>query len=50
LEAKVVKVGEKAPSFNAQAFYNGSFTKVSLENYKDKWVYLFFYGGDFTFV
>jgi peroxiredoxin (alkyl hydroperoxide reductase subunit C) len=46
----VVKVGEKAPSFNAQAFYNGEFKQVRLGDFKGKWVYLFFYGGDFTFV
>lgn len=46
----MIKVGEKAPSFNAQAYYKGAFTNVSLENYKGKWIYLFFYGGDFTFV
>lgn len=50
MEVSMVKIGEKAPSFNAQAFYNGSFTNVNLEDYKGKWVYLFFYGGDFTFV
>lgn len=46
----MIQIGEKAPSFNAQAYFNGTFTNVSLENYKGKWVYLFFYGGDFTFV
>lgn len=46
----MIQIGEKAPSFNAQAFYNGSFKNVSLDDYKGKWVYLFFYGGDFTFV
>lgn len=46
----MVKIGEKAPLFNAQSFYNGAFKNVSLEDYKGKWVYLFFYGGDFTFV
>ncbi len=46
----MVQIGEKAPSFSAQAFYNGTFKNVNLDDYKGKWVYLFFYGGDFTFV
>lgn len=46
----MVKIGENAPAFNAQVFFNGSFTNVNLEDYKNKWIYLFFYGGDFTFV
>ncbi len=46
----MISIGEKAPAFNAQAFYNGSFSKVNLDDYKGKWIYLFFYGGDFTFV
>lgn len=46
----MVQIGEKAPSFSSQAFYNGTFKKVSLDDFNGKWVYLFFYGGDFTFV
>jgi len=46
----LINIGEKAPSFKAQAYYNGAFKNVSLEDYKGKWIYLFFYGGDFTFV
>ncbi len=46
----MIKVGEQAPVFSAQAFHNGQFTNVNLQDYNGKWVYLFFYGGDFTFV
>ena len=46
----MIKVGKPAPNFTAQAFHNGDFTKVSLEDYKGKWVLLCFYPGDFTFV
>lgn len=43
-------VGTKAPEFSAQAYENGAFKKVSLKDYKGKWVVLFFYPLDFTFV
>jgi len=45
-------VGMKAPSFNmATALGDGSgFGRVSLDDYKGKWLVLFFYPLDFTFV
>jgi alkyl hydroperoxide reductase subunit AhpC len=45
-------VGKKAPQFN-MATANGdgsSFGRVSLDDYKGKWLVLFFYPLDFTFV
>ena len=44
------KVGEKAPEFTTEAYVNGAFKKISLKDYKKKWVLLFFYPLDFTFV
>jgi hypothetical protein len=49
-EQKMIKVGKPAPNFKAQAFYQGKFVNVSLDDFKGKWVYLCFYPGDFTFV
>lgn len=46
----MVMVGRKAPDFTANAYYKGGFTKVSLSDFKDKWVVVCFYPGDFTFV
>ncbi|KAI8815820.1 thioredoxin-like protein [Fimicolochytrium jonesii] len=43
-------VGLPAPGFRAQAVVNGEFKTVSLEDYKGKYVVLFFYPMDFTFV
>jgi len=43
-------VGQMAPSFKAQAYVNGEIKEVSLSDYKGKWVVLFFYPLDFTFV
>jgi len=45
-----VKIGQKAPDFNAPAFINGDFSQVKLSEYLGKWVLLCFYPGDFTFV
>jgi len=45
-----VRVGQKAPDFEAPAFYKGEFTKIKLSDYLGKWVVLCFYPGDFTFV
>lgn len=49
-EMQMIKVGKPAPLFEAQAYHNGKFTEVKLEDYKGKWVLLCFYPGDFTFV
>ncbi len=49
-EARMIKVGKKAPDFTVQAYYKGEFTEVTLSDYAGKWVLLCFYPGDFTFV
>jgi peroxiredoxin (alkyl hydroperoxide reductase subunit C) len=43
-------VGQKAPAFKAQALVKGEFKEVKLEDYKGKWLVLFFYPLDYTFV
>ena len=45
-----VLVGKNAPDFKATAVVNGDFKQVSLSDYKGKFVLLFFYPLDFTFV
>jgi len=44
------KVGLPAPGFTLDAVVNKEFKKVSLADYRGKWVVLFFYPLDFTFV
>ncbi len=46
----MVTINQHAPSFEAEAYYRGDITKVNLDDYKGKWVVLFFYPADFTFV
>ena len=43
-------VGGRAPEFKAPAFFDGQIKEISLSDYKGKWVVLFFYPLDFTFV
>jgi peroxiredoxin (alkyl hydroperoxide reductase subunit C) len=47
---KMIKINEKAPEFTEEAYVNDEFKKISLSDYKGKWVVLFFYPADFTFV
>lgn len=44
------EVGSPAPNFTLDALVNLEFKKISLADYRGKWVVLFFYPGDFTFV
>ena len=46
----IAKVQHPAPAFSCQAMQNGEFRNVSLDGYKGKYVVLFFYPLDFTFV
>ncbi len=46
----MLKVGEKAPDFQLQAFHKGTFSQIKLSDYTGKWVVLYFYPADFTFV
>jgi len=46
----MVIINEQAPKFEAEAFQSNNISKISLEQFKGKWVILFFYPADFTFV
>ncbi len=43
-------VGNKAPDFELNAVVNGGFKQVKLSDYAGKWLVLFFYPLDYTFV
>lgn len=46
-----LQVGQRVPDFSGQALQpDGSFKEVKLADYKGKWVVIFFYPLDFTFV
>lgn len=46
----MVRLNQEAPEFTATAYANKTFKDISLEEYKGKFVILFFYPADFTFV
>ena len=43
-------IGSEAPKFEAEAYHEDQIKKINLDDYKGKWVVLFFYPADFTFV
>jgi peroxiredoxin 2/4 len=45
-----VTVGKPAPQFSLEAVHSGQFVTVSLDEFKGKWLVVFFYPLDFTFV
>ncbi|MBZ0265530.1 peroxiredoxin [bacterium] len=45
-----LRIGQNAPDFKVSAYADGTFKDVKLEDYRGKWVVLFFYPADFTFV
>lgn len=46
----MLQVGTQAPDFEAEAVLGDQFTTVKLSDYRGKWVVLFFWPLDFTFV
>ena len=46
----MLKVGDKAPDFRLQAFHKGTFKQIKQADYAGKWLILYFYPADFTFV
>ena len=49
-EIKFAKINEPAPNFDAQVFQNNEFKRLKLSDLRGKWVVLFFYPANFTFV
>lgn len=47
----MVKIAEKSPEFSGiTAYQSGEFKKISFADYKGRWLVLFFYPRDFTFI
>ncbi len=46
----LLRIGDNAPDFNVDGFFQGKVTKCSLASCKGKWLVLFFYPADFTFI
>lgn len=43
-------IGEKVEDLSFEVFHQGKISKKKVSDYKDKWLILFFYPADFTFV
>ena len=43
-------VGDTVPNFTFEVFHKGEIEKRTMEEYRSKWLVLFFYPADFTFV
>ncbi len=50
LFTSMVRVGHPIPDLEFEAFHNEKIKKIHLSDYKGKWLVLFFYPADFTFV
>src|SRR6266550_3942359 len=46
----LLRVGDKAPALTVQGVLHGETADYSLSAYKGKWLVLFFYPADFTFI
>jgi alkyl hydroperoxide reductase subunit AhpC len=46
----IARLEQPAPDFEAIAYAGGDFKTIKLSDYRGKWVILFFYPADFTFV
>ena len=46
----MAKINQKVTDFEVSAYHNDDTKKIKLSDYKGKWVVLFFYPADFTFI
>ena len=46
----MIHIGKPAPDFELEGVLNGAFKKYALKDFKNKWLVIFFYPLDFTFV
>jgi len=45
-----MQINQKIPDIELKAFHNEEITKIKLSDFKGKWLIIFFYPADFTFV
>lgn len=46
----MARINEKIPEFSAKAFHENKIKEIKLSQYQGKWVVVFFYPADFTFI
>jgi peroxiredoxin (alkyl hydroperoxide reductase subunit C) len=45
-----IQLMDRAPDFCAPAYHQGQETEICLSSYVGKWLLIFFYSSDFSFV
>src|SRR5678815_3742850 len=46
----MIRVGDKAPNFTLKGIFRGTVSDFALQSFSGKWLVLFFYPADFTFI
>ena len=46
----MIRVGDKAPNFILKGIFRGTVSDFALQSFSGKWLILFFYPADFTFI
>jgi len=46
----MLRIGDKVPEFETDAYHNGELKKVNLSDFRGEWLIMMFYPADFTFV
>jgi len=46
----LARIGDRAPDFKVPGFFRGDVAEYSLARYRSRWLVLFFYPADFTFI
>jgi peroxiredoxin 2/4 len=46
----MIRIGDKAPDFTLQGIFQGKVSDFTLPSFRGKWLILFFYPADFTFI
>jgi peroxiredoxin (alkyl hydroperoxide reductase subunit C) len=46
----MIRINEKVPEFEAKVFHEEKIKNIKLSDYSGKWVIVFFYPADFTFI
>ena len=49
-EGDIMKIGDKIPDMEVEAFHEGEVKKIRLSDFRGKWLVIAFYPADFTFV
>jgi peroxiredoxin len=50
LHAPALKINDRIPDFEADAYYKNNITRIKSGDYRGKWMVFIFYPADFTFV